>query len=236
MPIAGTSASTPLVSGLITLLNELRLQRGDAPLGFLNPALYSLSNSCPECFVDIVQGDNRCTASGPSTLATSGCCENGFPAKAGWDAATGLGTLRWRAAAEALAGVAPAASNAATGTVVEITSGGWVGIVFGFLAVVAISMLAGVAGGFVLSRLLAQRATRIAAGKVDAPFPSSFHDPLDPAALAAAPTSSSTSSYGALTGGDDAGGVSRGTMNPATGTAAATATATHPRESFEVER
>jgi hypothetical protein len=38
--IGGTSASTPLFSGLVSLLNEARLQKGKPPMGFLNPWMY----------------------------------------------------------------------------------------------------------------------------------------------------------------------------------------------------
>uniref|UniRef100_A0A8B9N974 Tripeptidyl-peptidase 1 n=1 Tax=Accipiter nisus TaxID=211598 RepID=A0A8B9N974_9AVES len=40
--VSGTSASTPVVGGMVALINDRRLQRGLAPLGFLNPALYQL--------------------------------------------------------------------------------------------------------------------------------------------------------------------------------------------------
>ncbi|XP_035166959.1 tripeptidyl-peptidase 1, partial [Oxyura jamaicensis] len=40
--VSGTSASTPVVAGMLALVNDRRLQRGKAPLGFLNPALYQL--------------------------------------------------------------------------------------------------------------------------------------------------------------------------------------------------
>uniref|UniRef100_A0A8C4V479 Tripeptidyl-peptidase 1 n=1 Tax=Falco tinnunculus TaxID=100819 RepID=A0A8C4V479_FALTI len=40
--VSGTSASTPVVAGMVALINDRRLQRGLAPLGFLNPALYQL--------------------------------------------------------------------------------------------------------------------------------------------------------------------------------------------------
>lgn len=43
-PIDGTSASAPVIAGLITLLNDARLNAGKGPLGFLNPWLYGLSS------------------------------------------------------------------------------------------------------------------------------------------------------------------------------------------------
>lgn len=39
--IGGTSAATPTFSAFISLLNDVRLNAGRQPLGFLNPFLYS---------------------------------------------------------------------------------------------------------------------------------------------------------------------------------------------------
>ena len=65
--VGGTSASAPLWSALITLLNQL----SGTPLGFCNPQLYAhLKNS----LVDIVSGNNGSYKAGP-----------------GWDACTGWG-------------------------------------------------------------------------------------------------------------------------------------------------
>jgi len=36
----GTSASAPIFAGVVTLLNDARLNAGKSPLGFLNPMLY----------------------------------------------------------------------------------------------------------------------------------------------------------------------------------------------------
>jgi tripeptidyl-peptidase-1 len=58
------------------LLTSL-FQAGKSPLGFLNPWLYSTAASALN---DITSGSNP------------GCNTNGFPAKAGWDPVTGLGT------------------------------------------------------------------------------------------------------------------------------------------------
>ncbi|KAM7195591.1 subtilisin-like protein [Rhypophila sp. PSN 637] len=72
----GTSASTPIVASLVTLLNEERLAVGKRPIGFLNPILYAH----PEAFNDVVEGSNP------------GCGTEGFRAAKGWDPVTGLGT------------------------------------------------------------------------------------------------------------------------------------------------
>ena len=76
--VAGTSASTPVVGGIIAKLNAVRLAANKKPLGFLNPFLYMH----PEAFNDVTKGKN--------TGATFN--QDGFTAIKGWDAATGLGT------------------------------------------------------------------------------------------------------------------------------------------------
>jgi len=87
-PEAGTSASTPIFSGVISLLNEWRLNNGKTPLGFLNPTLYAMAASNPSAFQDIIGGDNRCT------IGT--CCTYGYGSVAGWDAVSGLGTPNYQ--------------------------------------------------------------------------------------------------------------------------------------------
>jgi len=78
--VGGTSASTPTVSGIISLLNDIRFQNGRSSLGFLNPILYDALTNYPTSFFDVTQGTN-----------TEGQCP-GFPASAGWDPITGVGT------------------------------------------------------------------------------------------------------------------------------------------------
>ena len=79
--LSGTSASTPVFAGLISLINEARFRAGKKQMGFLNPFLYQH----PEAFFDVVTGTNA-IGSGSALL------DFGFAAAAGWDAATGLGT------------------------------------------------------------------------------------------------------------------------------------------------
>jgi tripeptidyl-peptidase-1 len=81
---AGTSASTPIFAGVVSLLNDYRLSNGKTPLGFLNPLLYQMAAAQPSTFNDVTEGDNRCTE--------GSCCKYGFDAGPGWDAVTGLGT------------------------------------------------------------------------------------------------------------------------------------------------
>ena len=88
--VDGTSASTPVVAGLVGSLNAWRIANGKPVLGFMNPLLYTLGASSPGAFNDITSGDNSCTEEGCST----GC--SGFGAVKGWDAATGWGTPNYQ--------------------------------------------------------------------------------------------------------------------------------------------
>ncbi|KAH8810379.1 subtilisin-like protein [Flagelloscypha sp. PMI_526] len=75
--IGGTSASSPAFTGIVALLNDVRLNAGKAPLGFLNPLIYSLKG---QGFNDVVSGN------------AAGCGTVGFNATTGWDPVTGYGT------------------------------------------------------------------------------------------------------------------------------------------------
>lgn len=84
--VDGTSASTPALAGLVSLIVDQRLKRGKKPLGLLNPLLYSLANTNPNVFYEITKGDTRCNTS-------PNCCRYGFVAAQKWDPATGLGSI-----------------------------------------------------------------------------------------------------------------------------------------------
>ncbi|KAM7086835.1 tripeptidyl-peptidase 1 isoform 2-T2 [Molossus nigricans] len=80
--VSGTSASTPVFGGILSLINEHRILSGHPPLGFLNPRLYQqrgaglfdVTRGCHEsCLNEEVQGQ-------------------GFCAGPGWDPVTGWGT------------------------------------------------------------------------------------------------------------------------------------------------
>ncbi|KAI9455777.1 subtilisin-like protein [Lactarius psammicola] len=75
--IDGTSGSTPIVAAIISLLNDYLISKGQDPLGFLNPWLYTYGL---DGFNDITSGSNP------------GCNTDGFSAIPGWDPVTGLGT------------------------------------------------------------------------------------------------------------------------------------------------
>ncbi|KZV92013.1 subtilisin-like protein [Exidia glandulosa HHB12029] len=88
--VGGTSASSPTFAAVVSLLNDFRIASGKAPLGFLNPLLYS---SLVPGFNDITSGSNP------------GCGTTGFTAVAGWDAVTGLGTPNFTTLKNIVAGL-----------------------------------------------------------------------------------------------------------------------------------
>jgi tripeptidyl-peptidase-1 len=77
--VAGTSCASPTAAGIFSLVNDARMQAGKSSLGFLNPFIYENAAS----FNDITTG----SGSGCGLLSS-----NGWPAKEGWDAVTGVGT------------------------------------------------------------------------------------------------------------------------------------------------
>ena len=77
--VGGTSCSTPTVAGIISLLNDVRLNKGMSTLGFFNPLLYKLQG---QGFSDITKGENY----GDNVLC------GGFKATKGWDPASGWGS------------------------------------------------------------------------------------------------------------------------------------------------
>lgn len=79
----GTSAGAPQWAGIFALTNQLRAQNHKAPLGFANPALYSIAKlgSYSTDFHDITVGNN-------TLVGTT----DGFSAQPGYDLATGWGT------------------------------------------------------------------------------------------------------------------------------------------------
>jgi len=82
--VDGTSCSSPVWGGIISLINSARQNAGKAPVGFVNPAIYVAASKSANNFQDITSGNNKCTEA---------CCSNfGFLAARGWDATTGVGT------------------------------------------------------------------------------------------------------------------------------------------------
>ena len=87
---AGTSVAAPLMAGVVARLNEVSMARAGAPLGFINPLLYSIAQSSPSAFHDLTTGDNRCPRNWTSSNCPSRCV--GYQSAPGWDPVTGLGS------------------------------------------------------------------------------------------------------------------------------------------------
>ncbi|KAK3728842.1 hypothetical protein QZH41_007642 [Actinostola sp. cb2023] len=85
--VMGTSASTPSVAGIMSLLNDLRFKNGKSSLGFLNPFLYKNAAA----MYDVTSGHNEGCDPG----------DRGFTASEGWDPVSGNGTPNYPALAKA---------------------------------------------------------------------------------------------------------------------------------------
>ncbi|KAJ6178812.1 hypothetical protein N7519_009273 [Penicillium mononematosum] len=84
--VGGTSASTPVLAGVISRLNAARIAQGKPRMGFLNPWLYS---HCQTGFTDIVLGSSLGCKRNPSDARVRNAS---WDATEGWDPVTGLGT------------------------------------------------------------------------------------------------------------------------------------------------
>ncbi len=83
--VGGASVSTPLWAVLAVLSNEMSQKQGGPRLGFLNPLLYKIASDPHKyraCFHDITTGNND----------YNGLNHGRYPATAGYDMATGLGS------------------------------------------------------------------------------------------------------------------------------------------------
>jgi subtilase family serine protease len=106
----GTSFAAPMWAGYMALINQQAAANGNAPLGFINPTLYTigLSSNYTTDFHDITSGNN------------------GFAATTGYDLATGLGSPNGAALINALAGssAAPGFRLSAAPASVSVAQGG----------------------------------------------------------------------------------------------------------------
>jgi subtilase family serine protease len=98
----GTSASSPVFAGIVTLLNQYLLKNGlvtKPGLSNINPTLYQRAKSDPTAFHDITTGNNivPCTPGTPVGYPASQQCpaagQFGYYAGAGYDLVTGLGSV-----------------------------------------------------------------------------------------------------------------------------------------------
>ncbi|HEY4359461.1 MAG TPA: protease pro-enzyme activation domain-containing protein [Bryobacteraceae bacterium] len=105
----GTSVPTPAFGGVVALLNQYLVQSGAigaAGLGNVNPNLYALAQSHPVAFHDIATGDNMVTVACSKRRTNCNNTAQGYTAAAGYDQATGLGSVDVSALAAAWSGAA----------------------------------------------------------------------------------------------------------------------------------
>jgi len=94
--VGGTSVSAPMFAGIVALLNQYTASAGQ---GNINKSLYQLAATAPSAFHDITTGTNHvaCEAGTPSVQPTALQCPSGgvigYSATAGFDMATGLGSV-----------------------------------------------------------------------------------------------------------------------------------------------
>ena len=84
--VAGTSACTPVIAGIISLVNAARFRAGLSPVGWFHPILYNYHSLFTR---DVTSGNNSCTCCSPNPV----CCSQGFAATTGWDPVTGFGSI-----------------------------------------------------------------------------------------------------------------------------------------------
>ena len=87
----GTSAAAPLWAGVIALVDARCASVGVSRIGFANPALYADAVQHPTDFYDVTAA----TGSGigtPANIDATGANHGAYPATAGYDMATGLGS------------------------------------------------------------------------------------------------------------------------------------------------
>jgi subtilase family serine protease len=85
VPIGGTSEATPEFAGIVAIADQV----AGKSLGYLNPALYAMAAANDPGLVDITKGNNTVSfdQGGKNVTVT------GFTAVAGYDMASGLGTV-----------------------------------------------------------------------------------------------------------------------------------------------
>jgi subtilase family serine protease len=97
LPAVGTSASSPMMAGAVATLDSYLAGHGAAPLGMLNPTLYEIATRpsvSASVFNDVTSGNNAIVANLKSA--------HKFHAHAGYDQASGLGSLNLRALGDAI--------------------------------------------------------------------------------------------------------------------------------------
>ncbi len=108
----GTSAGTPSMAGIVAILNQYLTSTGvlkQPGLGNINPVLYQLSQSKPSVFHDTTTGGNTLPCAAGSPDCAGGTL--GFTAGAGYDRASGLGSIDANALVKAWTSAVPPGSG-----------------------------------------------------------------------------------------------------------------------------
>ncbi len=93
-PSGGTSAASPVVAGILALLNDARFRVGKGPLGFINPWLYAIGWTA----LNDITGGSSVGCNGINGQTGAAIPGGGvipyatWNATIGWDPVTGLGT------------------------------------------------------------------------------------------------------------------------------------------------
>jgi hypothetical protein len=93
--IDGTSASGPVMAGLVSLLNDVLLNAGFGSIGLMNPFLYQAKLAAPDSIRDVVTGTNKDADIQPRCSSYPERCAYGFTTAPYWNPVTGLGTPNW---------------------------------------------------------------------------------------------------------------------------------------------
>jgi uncharacterized protein (TIGR03437 family) len=128
--VGGTSVSCPAFAGIVALLNQAMVAKGELAqpgLGNINPELYRLAQSNVEAFHDVVDGDIMV----PCQQGSPGCSSGlmGFAAGPRYDLATGLGSVdafrlvsAWDDEAVSVTTLTADPTSAALGDTVQLTA------------------------------------------------------------------------------------------------------------------
>jgi subtilase family serine protease len=118
--VGGTSAGAPTFAGVLALINQATNSNG---LGNVNPMLYALAANSPTAFHDITSGNNNAPCTSGTTNCPAGTTSFGFPAGAGYDQVTGLGSLDVSNLISAWMAATPAPDFALDGLVTSAAAG-----------------------------------------------------------------------------------------------------------------
>lgn len=90
--VDGTSCSSPIIAGVVAMLNRHQALRGRPNVGMVAPLLYAMYYDDPTIFNDVTSGVNWCTEVECCPTRADGGSDYGYSSAKGYDPVTGLGT------------------------------------------------------------------------------------------------------------------------------------------------